>query len=369
LAGTLGGLALVAASACEGGPSPAAPSSPPGATRPFAMGLGDFPHARTEAAIDFAVDAIRRDADLAMIHLDDGIPWEEAAAGAPYPREYQADLERRARIAPPGHLRYLAVTPLRSLRDGLADRRGASGSEPLRPPWDRRRFDDPETVEAYLSHCERLIALFRPDTFVYGIEVNMLALSRPEQHEELVALLSRVYERVKAAHPGLPVALTFQVDFLRAFPGPQAAAIRDVMPYTDLVAASTYHYEAQSDPRALPTDFFDPLVALGLGKPFAVAETGWPAEPVTSPYPTFIPASEETQRLYVEWLLGQAERHRAVFVNWILSRDYDDFWPELQGLPNAVLLRLWKDLGLYRGDGTPRPSHTAWRAWLARPRA
>jgi hypothetical protein len=50
------------------------------------------------------------------------------------------------------------------------------------------------------------------------------------------------------------------------------------------------------------------------------------AKPVTSPYPVFITAGEETQRRFVEWLLGQGERRRAVFVNWRFSRDDNDLW-------------------------------------------
>jgi len=333
------------------------------------MGLGDFPHAFTPAAVEFALEAIRRDADLMLVHIDDGVPWEEAAAGAPYPSEYQSDLERRARSQPPGHVRYLATTPLNFMRDGLAARRGPSGSEPLAPPWSQRRFDDAETIETYTAHCERMIAIFNPDHFVFGVEVNILAYKRPDLWPALVRLLSAVHGQLKARHPTLPVSLTFQVDFLRALPDRQSAAIREVLAFTDLVGASTYAYERQSDPRGLPADFFDSLVALAASKRFFIAETGWPGEPVTSPYPAFVPASEEAQRLYVEWLLEQAERHRAVFVNWIISRDYDDLWEShLKGGPDAALLRLWKDIGLYRGDGTPRPARDVWRAWLARPR-
>jgi hypothetical protein len=319
--------------------------------------------------VEFALEAIRRDADLMVVHRDDGIPWEEAASGAPYPADYQADLERQARAQPQGRVRYLAVTPLGFLREGLAERRGPNGAEPRRAPWDRRRFDEEETIDAYASHCERMIGIFRPDLLVYGIEVNILAKSRPDLWPGLVTLLATVHGRLKARHPGLSTIVSFQVDFLRAEPDRQGAAIREVMPFTDVVAASSYGYERQSDPRALPADFFDGLVALGGGKPFAIAETGWPAEPVTGPYPVFIPASEETQRQFVEWLLGQGERHRAAFVNWLVSRDYDDLWAaEIQDLPAAPLLRLWKDIGLYRGDGSPRPSLDVWRAALARPR-
>lgn len=51
---------------------------------------------------------------------------------------------------------------------------------------------------------------------------------------------------------------------------------------------------APTSPSGPSRSFLAPL------KPFAVAETAWPAEDVTAPYPVFIPASDEAQRLYVE---------------------------------------------------------------------
>ena len=83
----------------------------------------------------------------------------------------------------------------------------------------------------------------------------------------------------------------------------------------------------------------------------------------------FIPEDEERQRLYVERLLGDADQLSAVFVTWFFTRDYDEFWnAELQYLPNADLLRVWRDTGLYAGDGRPRAALASWRAALARPR-
>jgi len=362
-------LALIAvgAHACGGGETgqPPAQMDP----RPFALGFTDFPHARSLEAIEAALGVIRADADLIVMHFDDGVPWEQAAAGSPYPAPYQADLDRRARSQPPGHVRYLALTPISFERDRLAPRRGGGGSEPLHPPWDAYGFDDPAVVAAFTAHCERMIATFSPDYVAYGIEVNMLRTLAPEKWPAFVHLAAQVYPRLKAAHPTLPVFLTFQVDFLHESPEVQPAAIREVLPFTDLVAASSYPYVGQPDPRALRADHFDALAALAPGKAFTVAETAWPGEDVTAPYPAFIPATEETQRLYLERLLSDAARLRAAFVCWFFTRDYDAWWDEeLRDLPIAPLLRLWKDTGLYRGDGTARPARDVWRSWLARPR-
>jgi len=56
-------------------------------------------------------------------------------------------------------------------------------------------------------------------------------------------------------------------------------------------------------------------------------------------------------------------------VGWLYSRDYDVLWDEqVSQQPYSDILRLWKDCGLYRGDGSPRPSLALWREALARPR-
>ena len=149
----------------------------------------------------------------------------------------------------------------------------------------------------------------------------------------------------------------------------QTRAIAELLPYADMVAISAYPFTQQPDPQALRPDLFSALAGLAPGKRVAVAETGWPAESVGAPYPIPIPASDETQRLYVERLLADADRLEAAFVMWFFTRDYDGFWEsDIQFLPEAPLLRLWKDCGLYAGDGRARSGLAVWRRALARPR-
>jgi hypothetical protein len=360
------GLAL-AAMACGGAASPTA-GQPRPAPRSYALGFTDFPHAFSVEAVEHAWAVIRRDGDLAVLHFDDGVPWDEARTGQPYAAGYQADLDRKARALPRGHVVYVAVTPIAFERDRLAPHRGEQGNQPLAGPWQRRRFDDPEVVAAFSAHCERMLALFRPDYFAYAVEANMLASLAPRSWPAFVDFARQVYTRLKAAHPTLPVLLTLQADFFHAAPGPQAEAIAQVLPYTDLLAVSTYPFTQEPDPGRLRPDHFSALAALAPGKPFAVAETTWPAEDVTAPYPRPIPASEARQAAYAERLLREADRLSAAFVNWFITRDYDDLWrTHLDRLPNASLLRLWKDTGLYAGDGRPRRALEVWRGALARP--
>jgi hypothetical protein len=351
-------LVLVVTTAC-GGESPASPDPP---QRSFAMGFADFPHARTLEAVNAALEVIRRDGDMAVMHFDDGVPWAAALAGSAYPDEYQKELERKVRGLPPGHIVYLAITPIAFARNKLAAHKGGT-------PWDDRSFDDPEVIAAFTAHAERMIAMFAPQYFAYGVEANMLVNLAPDRWPGFVRLARAVYSSVKSRHPALPVFLTLQADYFHADRSRHEAAVAEILPYTDFVTVSTYPFPQESDPRRLRSDHFTALAALASAKPFAVSETAWPAEDVSAPYPAFIPGSEENQRVYVDRLLADADRLSAVFVTYFFTRDYDDLWlSDMQYLPEAPLLRLWKDTGIYAGDGRARAALASWRAALARPR-
>ena len=345
--------------------------------RSFAMGFTDFPHERSLAALNDVFSVISLDADMAVMHFDDGVPWQEALAGAingtDYTQDYAAEfiggIDLKKTLIPIGHVVYLAVTPINFLRNGLADHRGMVGNEPLTAPWDGYVLDHPDVIKAFLAHCENMITAFSPDYFAYAIEANILYANDPAKWLRFVKLAEETYTAIKATHPNLPVFITLQVSFIHADWANQTTAIDQILPYTDFIAVSAYHYSIESDPDKLAPDFFTAVAGLAPNKPFVVAETAWPAEDVTAPYPAFIPADTVAQQKYIKRLLQDADKLSAEFVTLFFTRDYDDFWQaELSALPEAPLLRLWKDTGLYDGLGNARPALDTWRAVLARPR-
>jgi hypothetical protein len=362
--------------ACGGGGGGSDGSPTPTDSRSFVMGFTPFPHAGTQDAVDAAYAVIASDADLIAHHFDDGVPWEEALNNAAsyrdtYDGAYLAELDSRLAASPRGHTVYIAATPLNFERAGLALHRGATGSEPLTPPWDGYALDHPNVIAAFGQHCLNLIEQFDPDYFGYAIEANNLAANVPAKWPEFVNLAQATYTTIKAAYPVLPVFLTLQADFFQADPPSQTAAINQVLPYTDLIAISSYPYTIDPDPRALPADHFSALADLAPDKPFAVAETAWPAEDVTdinNPATVLIPADAATQQAYIERLLTESEDLSAEFVTLFFTRDFDDFWDTtFQLLPEAALVRIWKDTGLYNGAGNPRAALGPWRDTLAKP--
>ncbi len=376
----LASLALLAAG-CGGKSS----TSPPAATRGYAQGFTDFPSAASFAAIDHAKQVIARDGDLVVYHLDGGVPWQEEAAGAAYHPNFEAELAGKQAFRPAGHRLYLAITPISFLRDGLASHVGAATGEPLAAPWDTLAFDDTLVVRTYRQYCERMIQRFDPDWFAFAIEANLLAQNTPAKWPAFLRLADSVYASVKRAHPALPTFATIQLENFYEHMGTTGGAVTDLMRDCDVVAMSTYPISVTTDATSLPAGYFTNLGTLDAArtildatlaqgrrlacKPLAVAETGWPAEPITAPFPVDVPATPETQAAYVRRLLGDMDRADFRFVNWFFTRDYDSLWVStLQSQPNAPLYRLWRDHGLYDGDGRARIALNDWKASLARVR-
>jgi hypothetical protein len=350
-------------SAASGSPPAEAPALP--AARSFHLAMTPFPHDSTLAAVEAAYAAVATHCDMITQHFDDGVPWPEAYAGTPYAAGALADIDYRAGHRPPGHRLYLAVTPISVTRDGLAPYRGDSPSMPRPGAWADRDFDSPEVLAAYLNHCRYMIGRFSPDYFAYGVEANILRAKNPAAFAKYVEMSRQVYAALKKEYPELPIFITVQAEVFHADPVNQAAAIGQLMQYSDYVAVSSYPYWMFPDPADLPADWFSRLAALAPGKPFAIAETGFIAEDLvmTDP-PVSIPGSAARQNSYLGFLLERSAALDARFVNWFLARDYDQGWSHW-GLPEWM--KEWKDIGLIDGDGNARPSLAAWDAWKALP--
>lgn len=340
---------------------------PSGGSRPFVMGFTDFPYARSLDAVAEVRRIVAQEGDLAVFHLDGGVPWQESAAGTPYHPNFESELVAQKAAVPDGHRIYLAVTPINFERNGLARHRGAVTDEPLGAPFDTLGFSDSLVIRSFTAYCLRLIDHFAPDYFGYAIEANLVARNDPAQQASLLVLAESVYVALKRAHPALPVFATIQLENLYAGLPENGVATSELLAWSDVLALSTYPYTLTPNPWGIPREYFDDLPELAAGRPIAIAETGWPAEPVTAPYPAPIDGTPEWQALYVERLLGDMDDLDALFINWFFTRDYDDFWEtEFKDLPNAPLVRLWKDAGLYAGNGAERPALVRWREWMER---
>ena len=359
-------LLAVVAPACPQDPATDDPT--PTGPRRFRMGFTDFPHDLTTEGIVAAAEVVGREGDLSVQHFDDGVPWSEALNGTAYPASYVAELDGHASLIPDDHSVYLAVTPISVNRDGLARYRTDAADQPLPAPWNAYTFDHPDVARAFLNHCLRMIDRFQPDYFAFAIEVNLLLENAPGQWPALTRLLAETRAGLNAAHPALPTFVTLYAEAFHRDTGRQRDALAAVLPLTDYIAVSTYPYLRQQVlERGIPEDYFSTIADLAPGKPFAISETGWPAEEVNAPAPVVIPGSPAAQQSYVERLLSEAEARNTAFITWFLGRDYDTAWDKVyKNSPGAAVSRFFRDTGLFDGGGNARPGLAVWRQWFGR---
>jgi hypothetical protein len=358
-------------------------------SRPFSLGFTDYAYAFSQRSADWIWDTIARDGDLVTLHEEDAVPWPEALAQRYdlYHPSYMTYLIGRANYRdglPSTHKVFLYLSMVNQTRTGLAGYRRERYNMPLPPPFDAlsSQFSDARVIQAFVNHANLLISMYRPSYFAYAIEANMLlgnvlnGKAPADAWNQFVVGAAYVYYLLKAAHPTLPVFCSFQVDYFYQDQARQASGLQPLMPVTDFMAVSAYPFGRGYTISNLPGDYLTAIRSLAPSKPFAIAETGWPAEPVFYPDPLaagqapayYVDANPMDQTIYMSHLLSTAESTRARFVNWFSARDYDMAWTEsIQYTPMARLARLWKDIGLYDGNGVTRPSLSIWNHYKSRP--
>jgi hypothetical protein len=370
---------LFAVVACGGGgggdnPPPSPPPPPPAAARSFWMGFSPWPWDATVAAVDWTWATVRAEGDLVSHHLEEGVPWPQAAAGvnASYPTSYQG-LIGRHRQEGAGRKRLLSINALGIGRDALAPLRNEQVNQPLPAPWATAALDSAEVKAAYANYALRMAAELTPDVMLTGIEVNLLIEKNPALWPAFVTLQCHVYQAVKAARPGLPVGVSlFALALLPEWSAEydlaqQQQALAALAPCVDVVAWSVYPFMSSLLAESLPDDFFARFVsrlpAALQGKTMGISESGYPAQTWSQNGLTWN-GTPARQRQMVERMLAEAQRLNMRFVAWFTVRDYDQLWAG--ALAQDPIALIWRDTGLFDESGAAREALTTWRDWRAR---
>lgn len=339
----------------------------PAKERHFYMGTTPFPYEVSETAVDYTYQKVGEHTDIINHHFDNGVPWVEALTGDDFNAHVQNDWSFRKSRTPDNHKIYLSVTPVSFLRTGLAAYHGETDNMALPEPWDTYTFSHANVKTAYLNYCKRIIDFFEPDYFNMGIEVNLLHFNNPAAWDEYLELHEYIYNQLKSSYPDLPVFSSVTAQHL--LPGyigdnnvtESREALNDVLEYSDLYAVSFYPYMSAFLGDPYPENSFEEILGLS-SKPFAVAETGYPAQNFSMDTGFAIVAIEGTgdkQDAYIRDLLEAAmSRANTQFVINFVIRDYDQLWVQI-GSPNDINIA-WRDTGFFDENGTERKSLTTW---------
>jgi hypothetical protein len=349
----------------------------PAKNRSFYMGFTPWPYDFTPEAKKAAYNIIEKHADMIAHYIDTGIPWLEALEKKRFHPNVLKNIDDRVKPSQAlkkGQKVYLALTPLSSDRQKMARYWAKKGNQPLPSKWKNKEFDDPLVAEAYLNFCRYMIKRFNPDYLCYAIEANMAWESDNEPaFLKFIVFLERVYHTLKKENPSLPLFVSFSKN-------KKTARIthnkinKKLLTVSDLVAVSTYPFFGQTGNEANPSylrrDFFNTMAALSSEKPFAVVETGYPAETIT--IKKFLAkmekkGSDRWQADYVRFLLEESNRLNAELVVWFFPRDFDAGWEKMKKAGMSIVARAFRDTGLIDGKGNSRPALTVWDAWLKLP--
>lgn len=365
-------LIAVVLSACGGSGSSTGSDPAPAPQRGYYMGFTPWPYDATQAAVNDVYEKLHASGDIIAHHLDGGIPWQEALDGDPLPTAVSNEIADRVARTADSQCVYLALSPLNSARDDLADYWNDSGTNQSLPAaWAARTLDSNEVITAYTNFASILIDEFQPQYFNYCIEASELAMNDAAHYNKLLTFSEQVSSALRLAYPDLKLMISVG---LKSPGSSKAVTINTALPAliedVDMLGISVYPYAFfehadKGDPANLPSNWLSQIQTIADGKPLAIAETGWVAEDLVIPtYSLNVPATEADQNAYVTTLLKESEALDMEFIIWFSVVDFDALWSGAMG--SSPLGQIWRDTGLYDEDIQPRAAFATWMQYVNR---
>jgi len=340
----------------------------PSNTRSFFMGFTPWPYEATLSAITHTYTLIQDNGDIVSHHLMSGIPWEAAYNKTPLPTNVENDISAMINQTREDKVIYLAIDSLNAARNDLAQNWGNNGEEARPSPWDTRKFNDPETIEAYSHFALSMIERFKPMYFNYAPEISELILNDNEKFNEFTAFADQVSKNIKHTYPDLPLMVSV------ALKSPNSASAVNIESgmakldaFIDMIGISVYPYafyehNDKGDPNTMPPDWVSQISSIAKNKPIAVTETGWIAEDLSIATFGYSETSDNNkQKEFLSTLLTNANDLSMEFVIWFSVVDYDSLWNSILGQDDVS--KLWKDTGLYDENLNSRPAMEHWRQY------
>lgn len=347
--------------------------------RPFRMGFVYQPFAWNDAAFAETAELVSQHGDQITIFHDVGIPWDEALSGAPYPLELERQIDREVTVARRFANTVFVVSFLGSDRRRLAQNIGSGGTEDRSGSWAQRSFNDPQVNEAFLNYCRNMIERFEPSALCYLAEVDSAMTDVNDgQFKNVLAMSRVVYSTLKAEYPELQIFAEFNLGD-ETYMAERVDVINAVLEWSDLFALSVYpagYDSVGGDAAKVSAAWFDQAKLFAAGKPVAILETAFPAEPFMHPklgmrirgtsQRLLIPGGPKSQALYIKTLLESANRLNMAFVNLWAVRDMDQLFETLAKRQDEFADPMWRlvqDTGLYDEAGNSRRALSVWEAW------
>lgn len=337
------------------------------AETPTLFGFTPFPYDNTLEALTKTRETIAPQSTLWALHYDDGIPWKEALADAPFPVRIRNAWAGDARAIPPGHVVYVGLAPLDKDRKSLAPALGEAGQTAMPDALKNAPLDDPNVEKAYLNYARRAVSTFHPRYLNLGIEAGQLLARDRQRWPQFERLYDYVRSALKKEFPEVQMGISFGLGDLRS--EQEAKSARSLIANSDYVGLSFYPYASDFDekfgapPYRGEAPWRSPLawIRAYTDKPIALCETGYSTQDIAIPaYHLNMAGTAQAQTAYTRELFEIAKRDHYAFVVWFLAIDYDKLYARMPA--GSDVMKLWRNIGFLDGDLHPKP---AWEIWKA----
>jgi hypothetical protein len=222
-----------------------------------------------------------------------------------------------------------------------------SAGEPANNTW-----SNAETRAGFVAMLRAWCRTYRPQFVFVANEVNLYWLeATPQEWADWVSACGEAYDAIKAVSPGTTVFVTFQLERLKGLgvkngwtDPPQWPILADFAGKVDAMGFTSYPYFEHEAPADLPADYYTSILAYWTG-PVIFTEIGWTADPAI-PYT----GTEQEHVDFIDRFFDLTATLDLAYVTYFLLHDLD------------IAPVGFRDIGLRRNDGTPRPSLDRWKA-------
>ena len=326
--------------------------------RNFHMGFSTWSFGPNPQDRDDTYQYVFANSDIYSEQIDNKVPWDAWINDTVLPKDFTDDIDFRVSKKPMNQKLLLSVSLLNTDRSDLLE--DYDGSRP-----DYTALNDEKIENAYYAHLDFLVSRFSPDYFVIAMEVNELRLHSDSKWESYKLLMTKIRQRLKAAHPNLSLSESVTLhNWYKPEVEEKEAFIKEITDYvngaSDFAAISYYPFFKGQHTSAEFQQAFDFLHAQTT-IPIAFVETNHLAENLEiKGFNLNIKSDVCEQKFYLETLLLNAYQEDYEFVIWWAHRDFDALWKTFP-VEFQDIGKLWRDTGLLDESGVERPAFRVWK--------
>ncbi len=212
---------------------------------------------------------------------------------------------------------------------------------------------DQKTKQEYITKAEQFAQKYKPQYLGFGVEINLLYESAPEDFEDFALFFDTVYDAVKKKSPQTKVFTVFQLERMKGlhgglFGGENSADksqwdLINKFPKADLIGFTSYPYLIYHDPSEIPSDYYTEIKK-HVKKPIGFTEIGWHSFTALEGWES----SEEEQEEFIKRFFELTKGTDPAMVVWPFM--YDPLLPEP-----------FTSIGLITRDEKEK---RAWKEWM-----